>query len=93
MPATVSSDSEQPERLRTVAQAADLLGTTERFPRRVVVPAGLPVVNESRGDRIRRIVDEAPPLSPQQCDQLARLMRPSSWAEPETALLEERRAS
>jgi hypothetical protein len=93
MPATVSSDSGQPERLRIVAQAADLLGTTERSPRRVDVLATLPVVTESRGDRIRRIVDEAPPLSSEQCDRLARLMRPSSWAEPATALREERRAS
>jgi excisionase family DNA binding protein len=36
MPATVSRDSGQPERLLTVAQAADVLGTTERFPRRLI---------------------------------------------------------
>lgn len=47
---------------------------------------------DPRADYIRRIVDAAPPLSPQQCDQLARLMRPGSLAGPETPL-EERRAS
>jgi excisionase family DNA binding protein len=36
MPATVNRDSGQPERLLTVAQAADVLGTTERFPRRLI---------------------------------------------------------
>jgi excisionase family DNA binding protein len=36
MPATPHPDSEQPERLLTVAQAAELLGTTERFPRRLI---------------------------------------------------------
>ncbi len=52
------------------------------------------VVTESRADYIRRIVDDAPPLSPQQRDQLARLMRPSGVAALEAAsLLEERVAS
>src|SRR5580658_2782262 len=36
MPALVHADSPQPERLLTVAQAAALLGTTERFPRRLI---------------------------------------------------------
>ena len=36
MPAIVNFDSGQPERLLTVAQAADVLGTTERFPRRLI---------------------------------------------------------
>jgi excisionase family DNA binding protein len=36
MPATASRDSGQSERLLTVAQAAELLGTTERFPRRLI---------------------------------------------------------
>jgi excisionase family DNA binding protein len=36
MSATVSSDREPPERQLTVAQAAEVLGTTERFPRRLI---------------------------------------------------------
>lgn len=52
-----------------------------------------PPFAESRSDYIRRIVDEAPPLSPQQCDQLARLMRPSPQAESKPTDLEERRAA
>lgn len=48
---------------------------------------------ESRADYIRRIVDAAPPLLPQQCDQLARLMRSASLAGPEMDSLEERLAS
>jgi excisionase family DNA binding protein len=36
MPATVNRDSGQSERLLTVAQAAEVLGTTERFPRRLI---------------------------------------------------------
>jgi excisionase family DNA binding protein len=36
MPATPRPDSDQPERQLTVAQAAELLGTTERFPRRLI---------------------------------------------------------
>jgi hypothetical protein len=93
MPASASHDSGQPEQPLILAQAADVLGTTGRPPCLAVVPAGLPDVPESRDERIRRIVDEAPPLSPQQCDQLARLMRPSSWGEPEVSRLQERRAS
>jgi excisionase family DNA binding protein len=36
MSATVNSDREPPERQLTVAQAAEVLGTTERFPRRLI---------------------------------------------------------
>jgi excisionase family DNA binding protein len=36
MPATAHPDREQPERQLTVAQAAAVLGTTERFPRRLI---------------------------------------------------------
>lgn len=36
MPAIAPADSPQPERLLTVAQAAALLETTERFPRRLI---------------------------------------------------------
>jgi hypothetical protein len=36
MPATAHPDREQPERQLTVAQAAAVLGTTERFPRRLM---------------------------------------------------------
>jgi excisionase family DNA binding protein len=36
MSATVKSDREPPERQLTVAQAAEVLGTTERFPRRLI---------------------------------------------------------
>jgi excisionase family DNA binding protein len=36
MPATVHPDREQPERQLTVAEAAAVLGTTERFPRRLI---------------------------------------------------------
>ena len=36
MPATAQPDREQPERQLTVAQAAAVLGTTERFPRRLI---------------------------------------------------------
>ena len=36
MPATANRDSEQSERLLTPAQAASVLGTTERFPRRLI---------------------------------------------------------
>jgi hypothetical protein len=50
-------------------------------------------VDNIRADYIRRIVDAAPPLSPQQRDQLVRLMRPSRLAEPEAPPLEERKAS
>jgi hypothetical protein len=47
----------------------------------------------SRADYIRRIVDAAPPLLPQQCDRLARLMRPNEVAGFEIASLGERMAS
>ena len=36
MPAAAHPDREQPERQLTVAQAAAVLGTTERFPRRFI---------------------------------------------------------
>ena len=36
MSATAHPDCEQPERQLTVAQAAAVLGTTERFPRRLI---------------------------------------------------------
>ena len=36
MSATAHPDREQPERQLTVAQAAAVLGTTERFPRRLI---------------------------------------------------------
>lgn len=36
MPAAAHPDREQPERQLTVAQAAAVLGTTERFPRRLI---------------------------------------------------------
>ena len=36
MSATVNSDREPPERQLTVAQAAEVLGTTERSPRRFI---------------------------------------------------------
>lgn len=36
MPAQVHRDSGQPERLLTVAQAAAVLGTSDRFPRRLI---------------------------------------------------------
>ena len=36
MSATVNSDREPPERQLTDAQAAEVLGTTERFPRRLI---------------------------------------------------------
>lgn len=36
MPAPAQPDREQPERQLTVAEAAAVLGTTERFPRRLI---------------------------------------------------------
>ena len=69
-------------------------GHAARSTKAVVVIAVAPsATTESRADYIRRIVDEAPPLSPQQCDQLARLMRPCGMAESFVASLEERKAS
>jgi excisionase family DNA binding protein len=52
MPAIVNRDNEQPERLLTVAQAADVLGTTDRFPRRLIDERRIRFVRVGRHVRI-----------------------------------------
>ena len=52
MPATVNRDGEQPERLLTVAQAADVLGITERFPRRLIAERRIRFTRDGRHVRI-----------------------------------------
>jgi excisionase family DNA binding protein len=52
MPAIVNRDSEQPERLLTVAQTAELLGTTERFPRRLIAERRIRFTRVGRHVRI-----------------------------------------
>lgn len=52
MPATVNGDTRQPERLLTVAQAAEVLGTTERFPRRLIAERRIRFVRVGRHVRI-----------------------------------------
>lgn len=52
MPVISNRDSRQPERLLTVAQAADVLGTTERFPRRLIAERRIRFVRVGRHVRI-----------------------------------------
>ena len=52
MSATVNSDREPPERQLTVAQAAEVLGTTERFPRRLIEERRIRFVRVGRHVRI-----------------------------------------
>jgi excisionase family DNA binding protein len=46
----------QPERLLTVAEVADLLGTSERFPRRLIAERRIEFVHIGRHVRIRESV-------------------------------------
>ena len=52
MPATVTSVSGTPERLFTVAEAAEVLRTTERFPRRLIAERRIRFVRIGRHIRI-----------------------------------------
>jgi len=52
MPATVSISSRTPERLFTVAEAAEVLRTTERFPRRLIAERRIRFVRIGRHVRI-----------------------------------------
>ncbi len=48
-----SKSDPRPDQLLTVAQAAELLGTTERFPRRLIAERRIEFVRVGRHVRIR----------------------------------------
>ncbi|MFI1864360.1 helix-turn-helix domain-containing protein [Streptomyces jumonjinensis] len=48
------SSSSAPERYLTVAEVAEVLGTTERFPRRLIAERRIPFVKAGKHVRIAR---------------------------------------